>query len=1156
MLTGIYCTCFFIIMNFLSWNVRGVMSSAYVLSTMLDKYNIDIALLSEHKLLSHSEPFLDSINDKYTYFATIDNSLDSYSRVRCGKGGTAIMYKKSIGCMVTHIDNISSNRIVALEVKAQHDTNITIICVYMPSNNDRASYFDTLSDLQAVVTYCINKGPVVISGDFNAQISSQNCAGFKAKAIRSFVFNTNLNVINYLPSTIGPKYSFLPNQTMIDHLLVDNTTRVEKFTILDDSDMVLTSDHLPFIFTISGFDSIPNVVGDTSNRKCIAWNKMTLANLHAYQYHISAYLSNVKCRDLSVNELANIIGSAMTDAAKSTMPNSKFNKFAKPYWTSAVKEAHTRSRLLRKIWIDNGRPRGRQYESYSNYKDQKSVFRNLQRLESERYQQKVHSDLDEAADIDYKLFWRLLNEQKPKKRTACNEITVDGNRYYPAEKVADGFSKYFSKIFADQSDNPHPHSDNFRQLVNMGINDIKRAGSNPAIPALETDVTPDEIQNVIKNLKRRKAPGNDNIQNEHVINAGDAIIEALVILFNKIIATETVPDTWRTSIIIPLHKGNGKPKNEANSYRPISLLSCLCKIFERVILNRINEYITCNSIPFPCNEQQGFQKGTSCITASFNLQETIYYNLELGSNVLVAFLDIEKAFDSVWHNALFLKLHDLGITGKIWSVLSDSYTNLFCKIRVNGKTSEVFKIERGVRQGGVMSGFLYLVFIDELLAQLQQSGHGARICNIPAGNPTLADDISCIATSPASLQKLIDIIFQYTQKWRFNVNIRKSCILTYLTRGKTTYIKPDIRFGQSPLTHSESTLHLGIRQSANLKSNLRTNESCQKGKNSFYAMLTLGVRPLGLNPLTSASLYRKVIMPTVLYGSELWNHLTKSESDELNKLQHFIVKKIQGLGIRTRSDMCESMLGLYRITSEIDKRKLMLLHKILTMPNDALTQRIFIRRLTLFQQEPGIVRYGFVPDIYNILLKYDLLHVMKGFFDNPMNVPSKYAWKMTVRNSVNGKEADLWRARLESDNSFRRFKLLHREIKPAIVWSLPHNYQELRICDTVARLWTEIPNNSVLVCPKCELLVDDFVIHMMCECHVTSTLKNSFLSAINMCFGNELYDELSSSSSESFTDKVMGAELQTDMDINTSTQYLHAAFSYVSQCVRGCLPCS
>ncbi len=92
-------------------------------------------------------------------------------------------------------------------------------------------------------------------------------------------------------------------------------------------------------------------------------------------------------------------------------------------------------------------------------------------------------------------------------------------------------------------------------------------------------------------------------------------------------------------------------------------------------------------------------------------------------------------------------------------------------------------------------------------------------------------------------------------------------------------------------------------------------------------MLTLGVRPLGLNPLTSASLYRKIIMPTVLYGCELWNHLTKAESDELNKLQHFIVKKIQGFNIRTRSDMCESMLGLYRITSEIDKRKLMLLHK-------------------------------------------------------------------------------------------------------------------------------------------------------------------------------------------------------------------------------------
>ncbi len=171
------------------------------------------------------------------------------------------------------------------------------------------------------------------------------------------------------------------------------------------------------------------------------------------------------------------------------------------------------------------------------------------------------------------------------------------------------------------------------------------------------------------------------------------------------------------------------------------------------------------------------------------------------------------------------------------------------------------------------------------------------------------------------------------------------------------------------------------------------------------------------------------------------------------------------------------------------------------MPNDSVTQNIFIRRVLLFQHNPGIVRYGFVPDIYNIMLKYDLLHVMTSFFDNPMNLPSKYAWKLTVRNSVIGRETDLWRARLETDNSFRRFKLLHHEIKPAVVWSLPHNYENLRICDTVARLWTEIPSNGFTECPKCELLIADCVMHMISECHVTSTLKTSFLSAIDVCSG-------------------------------------------------------
>lgn len=1123
------------------------MSSAYALSTMLDKYDIDLALLSEHKLMTHSESFLDSIHSKYTYYATTDATVDQYSRVSCGKGGTAILYKKSINRIVSHIENISSNRIVGVRIETQHGTHIAVMCVYMPSSNSRDAYFETLSELQSLVTFYLQDGPVIVSGDFNAQLCNADSHNFnfKSKALVDFIRFNNMNPINVTRNTTGPLYSFVPNRTMIDHLLADSMVDIGHFKIIDETDMVITSDHLPSLCSIN----VTTKTAETpdSNRVCIAWHKITLQNICAYQCHLRQNIDNQRLHEMSVNELANTITSAMLESADCNIPKSKFNKFTKPYWTTAVKEAHARSRQLRQIWINEGRPRGRQSTSYVNYKYQKNVFRNIQRAESQTYQRKIHDDLDAAADTDYKLFWRLLHQRKPRKRCVCNEIIVNNERFHPADNVADGFSKYFADIFSDSSDVPSSTSE---PDIRAQLAILKAANAEYTIDSLDREVTADEVAKLIKQLKLRKAPGNDNIQNEHMINGGETIIHSLVTLFNKIIAAQTIPDNWRGSIIIPLYKGSGKPRTDPNSYRPISLISCMSKIFERLILDRINDYIRSQAIKFPCNEQQGFQKGLSCMTASFNLQESIYYNLEMGCNVFVAFLDVQKAFDSVWHDALFVKLHSLGIAGKIWNVLVNSYTDLKCNIRMNGAISKPLIIKRGVRQGGVISTFLYLVFIDELLNQLQQSGHGAHVCSIPAGNPTLADDISCIATSPASLQSMMDIVSRYTQQFRFTVNVRKSCVLMYTNTRIVT--KPDIRLGETSLILSESTMHLGIRQSQNTRSKARTSECCQKGKNAFFALLTLGVKPLGLNPITSANLYRKIIIPSVLYGCELWNHLTQSEIDELNRLQHFIVKKIQGFKIRTRSDICESMLGLYRLTSEIDKRKMMFLHKILTSPTETLSQTIFIRRLLLFRANPTVVRYGFVPDILAVLMKYGLTDIITNFLENPLNVPGKYAWKVLVRGAVINKETDLWSARLHSDDTFCRFRSLHSEIKPAIVWTLPQNFHELKVCDTVARLWTEVPSPTLSICPNCELMVGDYVIHIIADCQLVMTRKSGLLSDIRTTFGIELHDELHSASSETFTEKVMGAELMVSLDDELIRQYQLTAFNYVAQCVEIC----
>ena len=97
-------------------------------------------------------------------------------------------------------------------------------------------------------------------------------------------------------------------------------------------------------------------------------------------------------------------------------------------------------------------------------------------------------------------------------------------------------------------------------------------------------------------------------------------------------------------------------------------------------------------------------------------------------------------------------------------------------------------------------------------------------------------------------------------------------------------------------------------------------------------MSAQGVHAQGVNPPVSVDLYSKVIVPIVLYGSELWSNITNADMSAISRFQHKAVKRLQGLPMHTRSDMAESMVGLNRLPSRIESRKLQFLHKIITLP--------------------------------------------------------------------------------------------------------------------------------------------------------------------------------------------------------------------------------
>ena len=173
-----------------------------------------------------------------------------------------------------------------------------------------------------------------------------------------------------------------------------------------------------------------------------------------------------------------------------------------------------------------------------------------------------------------------------------------------------------------------------------------------------------------------------------------------------------------------------------------------------------------------------------------------------------------------------------------------------------------------------------------------------------------------------------------------------------------------------------------------------------------------------------------------------------------------------GFPIRTRTDICESMLGLYPISCEVIIRKMLFLHKLLSLPCDFVSHQMFLRKLYLYLTNSPVIKIGFVPDICRLLCLFELQHISNDY-TSVQHLPSKCQWKKQVKSAVLSRSMLLLRQRLYNDNDFVRFRDLHTSVAPAIVWKMSHSGCDLKFCDFIARLWASTPDSGTYICSHC-----------------------------------------------------------------------------------------
>ena len=238
---------------------------------------------------------------------------------------------------------------------------------------------------------------------------------------------------------------------------------------------------------------------------------------------------------------------------------------------------------------------------------------------------------------------------------------------------------------------------------------------------LDEKITRNEVWEAIRHMKMGKAAGEDQISADIVRAAAGAVwnsklhennptVDAMTLLFNYIYDKEVWPTRWSQGVIIPLHKHDSM--TDPSNYRPITLLSIIQKLFGYIINQRLMTWTeNHNTIS---ESQGGFRWQRSTIDQVLQQLEILKMRKAQNLETYVSFIDVRKAYDTVWREANFVRIHDMGINGKIWRQLQKMYQALNCKVRLPIGETEWVKFHLGTAQGAVESPWLFNCFINGL----------------------------------------------------------------------------------------------------------------------------------------------------------------------------------------------------------------------------------------------------------------------------------------------------------------------------------------------------------------------------------------------------------------------------------------------------------
>ncbi|CAH2096300.1 unnamed protein product [Euphydryas editha] len=408
---------------------------------------------------------------------------------------------------------------------------------------------------------------------------------------------------------------------------------------------------------------------------------------------------------------------------------------------------------------------------------------------------------------------------------------------------------------------PQLRKKHWENYVEVMFSDSTRGVMGDYNPTTGPNILRSEVQRALHRAKTGKAFGPDEITCDVLKLLEHDNIDALTNMFNLIYDSGEIPDDWLKSVFITLPK---KPNaRKCSDYRTISLMSHVLKIFLSIIHDRIRA---------KCDDQLGasqfgFRSGMGTREAQFALNVLVQKCRDKQRNVYLCFIDYEKAFDRVKHEELMNILENIGLDDKDLRIIRSLYWNQSATVRVDGEQTDPISIQRGVRQGCIMSPILFNCCSEVIVKEaLEDVEHGVVINGQFMNNIRYADDTVLIASTEEGLCEIVNRVSLHSKKFGLNMNVSKTKVMVISHSQK---ILANIQVDGITLENVDKYRYLGSWLTDTWESDTEIRARIEVARASFTNMQkVLCCRQLSIELRTR--LLQCYIWPVVLYGCEAW----------------------------------------------------------------------------------------------------------------------------------------------------------------------------------------------------------------------------------------------------------------------------------------------